>query len=83
MVSEHLYRIRNASPATTGDLDLEWQWRNELASKLRATLGGNPFHIGLVMVYGLLQAIQFERSRALLVCLSRGWKPPDLLRGSA
>jgi len=83
MVSEHLYRIHNASPEMTADLDLEWQWRNELASKLRAALGGNPFHIGLVMVYGLLQAIQFERSRALLVSLSRGWEPPDLLRGLA
>ena len=79
---QHLHRIHSASSETAGDLDLQWQWRNELTVKLRASLAGDPFHAGLVMVYALLQAMQFERSRALLLSLSRGWEPPDLLRGA-
>lgn len=73
--------IRDASPETSRNLDIQWQWRNELIRDLRQSLCGDRFHVGLVLVYGVLKAMEFERCRAMLVSVSRGWQTPDLLRG--
>lgn len=81
LVERHLHKIRSAPGAA--DMDRQWLWRNELATALHKTLGSEPFHLGMVMVYAVLRALQFERCRALLVSLAHGWEPPDLLRGAA
>lgn len=82
LVARHLRRIESTSIDPTGDLDEQWRWRNEFAQDLRRSLNGDPFHIGLVAVYGVLKALQFERCRALLISVSRQWQPPDILRGT-
>lgn len=80
-IRRHLKMIRDASPETSRNLDIQWQWRNELIRDLRQSLCGDRFHVGLVLVYGVLKAMEFERCRAMLVSVSRGWQTPDLLRG--
>ncbi len=56
----------------------QWRLREQLAQELRALIGGDPFHAGLVLIYGLLEALQFERCRALLVARAHGWERPEL-----
>jgi hypothetical protein len=80
-IGSHLRRIALAPALTDGDPDLQWQWRNELAGHMRQTLGGDPYHLGLVVAYGALEAIHFERCRALLISQSRGWRAPRVLQG--
>ena len=55
----------------------QWRLREQLAQGLRVLVGGDPFHAGLVLIYGLLEALQFERCRALLVARSCGWARPE------
>ncbi len=58
----------------TSGIDLQWRAREQLDRRLRALLGGEPFHAGLVFVYALLELLQFERCRALLLARSNAWQ---------
>lgn len=82
LVERHLNAILGASRDTASDPDRQWQWRNELIARLGTLRCGDPFNVGLILIYGLLQVLQFERARALLISVSRGWEPPDVLRGA-
>jgi hypothetical protein len=70
---------------TTGTVDLAAQWRLRagLARDLRGLIGGDPFHAGLILIYCLLELLQYERCRAFLVASSRGWERPEILRREA
>lgn len=63
----------------TVDLAAQWKLRAELARDLRGLIGGDPFHAGLILIYCLLELLQFERCRAFLVARSRGWERPEIL----
>lgn len=54
-----------------------WVLRNQLSDKLRTLLAGDPFHAGMALIYGLLEAIQFERLRALLLTFAHHWHIED------
>lgn len=72
--------------ATTGsvvDMAAQWRLRDELARELRGLIGGDPFHAGLILIYCLLELMQYERCRALLVARSRGWEQPEILGSAA
>jgi hypothetical protein len=55
--------------------------REPLRKKLKLLLAGNPFHAGTVLVYGILEAIQYERVRSILLLKATGW-PDELLLGA-
>lgn len=59
--------------ARPGDAGRMWALRARFGEDLRALLAGNPFHAGTVIVYGLLEVLQLERVRALLIAKQRGW----------
>ena len=68
-----LFRERVRAEDRSMDANTEWHLRDALAQRLRDLIGGDPFHAGLVLIYGLLELIQYERCRALLIARSRGW----------
>ena len=74
---------KQATTSNTVDLAAQWRLRDKLASELRALIGGDPFHVGLVLVYCLLELLQYERCRAFLVASSRGWERPEILGSTA
>ncbi len=85
-VGEHYRQVQAAcerSPQEGDALDIGWQWRlrGALAEELRGLIGGYPFHAGLVLIYGLLELLQYERCRALLIGRSRNWEPAELHTG--
>ncbi|MDH3636917.1 MAG: hypothetical protein OES09_00430 [Gammaproteobacteria bacterium] len=87
IVSRHHRQIQAACDRAleeehTIDTTLQWRLRSELAENLRELLGGYPFHAGLIMIYGLLELLQYERCRALLIGRSRGWERPGLFAGA-
>lgn len=60
--------------------DVQWRLRDRLAADLRPLLAGDPFHAGLTLIYGLLEVIEFERCRAVLLAFAQGWVAPTVLR---
>ncbi len=76
---------RSAVYAQHGEVseDAQWRLRDRLAEDLRALLGGDPFHTGLTLIYGLLEMIQLERCRAVLSAFARGWEVPLVVRRTA
>jgi len=60
--------------------DDTWAQRKTLFERLKRQLAGNPFHAGTVLIYGLLESIQYERVRAILLLRAHRW-PSMLLRG--
>ena len=70
---------KQAASTKTVDLAAQWQLRAELARDLRGLIGGDPFHVGLILIYCLLELLQYERCRAFLVARSRGWERPEIL----
>ena len=80
MAIEALHQVRQDQ---SQDLAAQWRLRGELAQRLRALLGGSPFHASLVLIYGLLEALQYERCRALLIGRARNWRRPELALGGA
>jgi len=71
----------DAAAAHDGDTR-QWALRAELAQQLRELLAfGHPFHAGVVLCYGLIEALQFERMRALLVGRASGW-PVHIVMGA-
>lgn len=61
----------------------QWQLRDEFARELRGLIGGDPFHVGLVLIYCLLELLQYERCRAFLVARSCGWERAEILGSTA
>ena len=51
----------------------QWRLREHLSDRLRAQLGYESFHGGLLLIYALLEMLQFERCRALLLARVQGW----------
>lgn len=68
-----------AATAKTVDPAAQWRLRDQLGRELRDLIAGDPFHIGLILIYCLLELLQYERCRAFLVAHSRGWGRPDIL----
>lgn len=73
---------KQAATSNNVDLAAQWRLRDELARELRGLIGGSPFHVGLVLIYCLLELLQYERCRAFLVARSCGWERAEIL-GSA
>ncbi len=74
-----LLELRKQAAATRSlDPAAQWRLRDELGYELRGLIGGNPFHAGLLLIYCLLELLQYERCRAFLVARSRGWERPEL-----
>jgi hypothetical protein len=76
-------REKAASEQAQVDPDIQWRLRNQLSQRLREMLGGDPFHAGLVFIYGLLELLQRERCRALLIASARRWDSSQVLHGVA
>lgn len=71
----------DVSVAQDGDTR-QWALRAELARQLHELIAyGHPFHAGVVLCYGLIEALQFERMRALLVGRASGW-PVHIVMGA-
>ncbi len=77
LLVEHHQQLANALPP-----DQVWAQRKALFERLKCLLAGDPFHAGTVLIYGLLESIQFERVRAVLLLRAYQW-PASLLRGLA
>lgn len=60
-----------------------WALREELSHQLRLLFAGDPFNAVLVLVYGLMELIQFERVRGVLLMQAFGWSNRDLSGGVA
>lgn len=74
---------KQANTNNTADLTAQWRLRDELTRELRGLIGGDPFHVGLVLIYCLLELLQYERCRAFLVARSCGWERPEILGSTA
>ncbi len=59
-----------------------WLQRSALFERLKGVLAGDPFNIGTLLIYALLESIQFERVRAVLLLRAYRW-PTKLLGGLA
>ena len=54
----------------------QWRAREELLVNLHRWLGAaDPFHGSFILGYGLIEALQFERLRAMLLAYARRWGP--------
>lgn len=51
----------------------QWRLREQLNERLRGLLGYETFHAGLLFLYLLLELLQAERCRALLLARVHGW----------
>jgi len=74
---------KQVTTSNSVDLPAQWRLRDELGRELRGLIGGDPFHVGLVLIYCLLELLQYERCRALLVARSCGWERPEILGSAA
>jgi len=74
-LSTHYELVLNAD-----SVDQVWIQRNILFDRLKSLLSGPPFHTGTILIYGLLESLQFERVRATLLLRAYQWSP-SLLRG--
>ncbi len=85
MVSDHLQQIvllrEQAARSELIDINAQWRLRHQLARDLRSLLGGDPFHAGVILIYGLLELLQYEKCRALLIARSRHWDAAELMVG--
>lgn len=77
LLLEHQRRVE---PAMTPEQ--VWTERSVLFDRLKALLAGDPFHIGTLLIYAMLESIQFERVRATLLLRAYQW-PTSLLGGLA
>ena len=57
-----------------------WMERSALFEHLRALLAGDPFQVITLLIYAVLESIQFERVRAVLLLRAHQW-PAQLLGG--
>lgn len=85
IVSDHLQQIvllrEQAARSEPVDINAQWRLRHQLARELRSLLGGDPFHAGVILIYGLLELLQYEKCRALLIAQSRHWSVAELTAG--
>jgi hypothetical protein len=51
----------------------QWRLREQLRERLHGLLGYETFHAGLLLLYALLELLQVERCRALLLARVHGW----------
>ena len=51
----------------------QWRLREQLNERLRGLLGYETFHAGVLLLYLLLELLQAERCRALLLSKVHGW----------
>lgn len=75
VLSEHFRGIKPGMSA-----EQVWVQRRVLAARLRLLLAGDPFHGGILLIYALLECIQFERIRAILLLRAYQW-PQKMLGG--
>lgn len=54
--------------------DTQWRLREDLDGTTRDLLSGESFHAGAVLIYGVLELLQFERVRALLTARYYNWE---------
>lgn len=80
LLRDHQDRLRDArGAARQGEPDhppgeaIQWRLREQLTQGLRALLGYESFHAGLLFTYLLLELLQAERCRALLLARVHGW----------
>ena len=57
-----------------------WMERSALFERLKALLAGDPFQVITLLIYAVLESIQFERVRAVLLLRAYKW-PAQLLGG--
>ena len=57
---------------------LQWRLESELTGRLRDLSAGDPFHGGLILIYGFLEWLQLQRCRALLIARAHRWPAPDV-----
>ena len=69
---QRIRRLLAEHPQESDDLT-QWRLRERLAARLRDLLGYETFHGGFLLLYVVLELLQFERCRALLLARSRGW----------
>lgn len=72
-ISQARQRLRQAPDPGRLDVDIQWRLRERLAGDLRSLLGGYPFQAGFFLIYAMLELLQFERCRALLLARAYGW----------
>lgn len=78
-IHEARRRLRQAADPGTLDVDIQWRLREKLAGDMRGLLGGYPFNAGIFLIYAVLELLQFERCRALLVARAHGWDAAGVL----
>ncbi len=92
-IRNHLERVRElresqterrhpsgaSTPAGAGAM---WQLRDALARDLRDMLAGSPFNAGVAVIYGVLEVLQLEKVRALLIARHQGWAADAVLAES-
>lgn len=85
IVIDHLQQIvllrEQAARGELIDGGAQWRLRLQLAKDLRSLLGGDPFQAGVLLIYGLLELLQYEKCRALLIAQSRHWDATELMVG--
>ena len=60
----------------------QWRLRDRLADQLRMLLAfGHPFHAVILILYSLMEFIQFERMRALIISRAHNWAPESRFWG--
>ncbi len=63
------------APATPVPEDAQWHARSQLMRDIRALVAASDsLHGGFILIYGMLEALQFERMRALLLAYAHGWR---------
>jgi hypothetical protein len=70
--------FRRRDPAAAVDMQpaaAQWRLREALAQQVRALLAaGDPFHGAFILGYALLEALQAEKARALLLAYAHDWR---------
>jgi hypothetical protein len=86
IVIDHLQQIvvlrEQVARSELIDINAQWRLRRQLAGDLRTLLGGDPFHVGVILIYGILELLQYEKCRALLIAQSRHWRAAEMMVGS-
>lgn len=67
-------RWRKAQDTAALNQDAQWRLRDELGARAMILLSGESFHAGAVLIYGMLELLQFERARALLTARCYEWE---------
>ena len=63
-----------AGDTSTLNPDAQWRLRGDVEKEIRELLCGESFHAGAVLAYGLLELLQFERVRAVLIARYFSWE---------